>query len=358
MTGPDSIPPGPPARTVALELERIACPLCGSEASTHFLTAVDNLCDVPGTFSIERCGRCRHLFMNPRPVIASLGACYPAQYGPHQSAPERPAPAAGTVADSAIPRRPWYLRYLPLRYVPGLRAFYFWLLEDRSQPLPSWPAGDSGTLPPRVIEPGCATGRYLQRLQSAGWSVVGIEPGEVPAQVARDAGLNVTTGVAESVEHPAESFDAAAAWMVIEHVPDPRTTLTRLCGWLKPGGQLLISVPNAGCWEPTVFGRYWYVWELPRHLHHFTPGSIRQLLSECGFADVRVHHQRTLLNVVGSLGIVLLNWKPASRLGRWLKSYPDHPTLWGQLLLAPLAHLLALLRQGGRLTIEARKPVN
>jgi hypothetical protein len=102
-----------------------------------------------------------------------------------------------------------------------------------------------------------------------------------------------------------------------------------------------------------VFGPCWYVWELPRHLHHFTPATIRRLLSECGFDDIRIVHQRSLLNVVGSCGIRILQSQPDSRIGRWLKSWPDHPTLSLQLLLAPFAHGLAFLRQGGRLTISA-----
>lgn len=241
-------------------------------------------------------------------------------------------------------------------------------MDDKSQPLPEWklvesigPAAKSGQdadqdrLQPGALELGCATGRYLQRLKQNGWTAVGLEPGEGPAHLARAAGLEVHCGTLTACKFPNEYFDAAAAWMVIEHVPDPRETLTRLAELLKPRGQLLISVPNAGCWEPAIFGRFWYAWEPPRHLHHFTPISIRRLLSESGFTDIVITHQRSLLYVVGSLGIVILSRWPKCRVGRWLKYYPDHPKLLVQLLMAPFAHLMAFLRQGGRLTITARR---
>lgn len=354
-----------------LQLERISCPLCNSPNTKLVQTARDNLCGIPGEFSVERCAVCQHLFMNPRPVMECLAACYPANYGPHQSTPVLAADLNtddrqhGTKV-SERSKRPLYLRVLPLRYVPGLKRLYEWLMEDLSQPVPQVPAPVSGADKAvasemqspgthRALEVGCATGQYLVRLQQAGWEVTGIEPGEKPAAVAKEAGLNVQCGLLESCELQPESFDLAAAWMVIEHVPNPRQTLQNIQEVLKPGGTFLFSIPNAGCWEANFFGKNWYVLELPRHLHHFTTKSIQRLLEETGFIDVSITHQRNVSNVVGSLALMLLSKWPNSRVGRKLLAYPDTPTLALKLLLAPIAHLLARIHQGGRLTISARR---
>lgn len=391
-------------RQKPVSLERIACPLCGSSDLTLVVITPDPLGHVPGDFSVDRCRQCGHQFMNPRPTIRSLPDCYPPHYGPHQSAPSvspRPLHQIGTLpspgsTESAAGNpeqgqrapgaaaRPWYLRLLPLRKVPGLRRFWYWLMDDCSQPLlspsdvrsiglssvrhgqtstasPSIAAqpaerqtATSASTGPHALEIGCATGRYLQRLQQAGWTVTGIEPGASPARMALAAGLNVHPGTLEDCPLDDRTFDLAVAWMVLEHVPDPGNTLRRLHQLLKPGGTLQFSVPNAGCWEPRVFGRHWYVWEPPRHLHYFTPSSIRMLLTQCGFSDIVIVHQRTLLNVVGSLGQCLHSRWPRCRMAAWLRRYPDNPALFGQLLLAPAAHLLAMLGQGGRLTVSAR----
>ena len=352
-----------------LRLEYISCPLCKSKDTTLVLTSKDNLCGIPGEFKVERCNICQHRFMNPRPVLECLGDCYPDHYGPHQSAAKMPAPspaeisaAAGQV-DPVSAARPLYLRILPVRYIPGLKRFYNWLIDDRSQPVP-FPSAllpadavgrDCATERPRALEIGCATGEYLVRLQEAGWNATGIEPGVRPAGIAKDRGLDVYCGMLETCQLKAASFDIAAAWMVVEHVPDPRDTLQRIHALLKPGGILFFSIPNAGCWEATFFGRNWFVLELPRHLHHFTPVSIQTLLEQCGYANISITHQRNLSNVVGSVALMIFSRWPESRFGRWLFNYPHRPTFGMKLLLAPWAHLIAWIRQGGRLTISAHR---
>ncbi|MEJ7592022.1 MAG: hypothetical protein WKF77_10770 [Planctomycetaceae bacterium] len=79
------------------------------------------------------------------------------------------------------------------------------------------------------------------------------------------------------------------------------------------------------------------------------------MLEECGFRNITIIHQRNLSNVVGSLALSILARWPECRLGRWLLRYPDRPTTATKLLLAPFAHVLAWMRQGGRLTISARR---
>lgn len=356
-----------------LILERISCPLCGSTESSVFITSNDKLGGIPGEFHVERCHACGHRFMNPRPTLVSLAACYPQQYGPHQTVPRAIGDPGRTKISGqeinppgTITGRPLYLRVLPLRYVPGLKKIYEWLLDDRSQPVPratevTRRAGESAPIEsslkkkPRALELGCATGQYLIQLQDAGWQATGIELGERPATIAKESGLNVHRGTLETTDLQAEQFELVAAWKVIEHVPDAKATLRRLNTLLRPGGTLLLSIPNAGSWESRFFGKSWYVWELPRHLHHFTPASIRKLLEECGFTNITIIHQRNLSNVVGSLALSILARWPESRFGRRLLRYPDRPTTATKLVLAPFAHLLAWMRQGGRLTISAKR---
>ncbi len=337
----------------APDLQETACPLCGTEDSRTMLQTVDHLCGVPGTYSIARCGKCKHVFMNPRPTSDTLHLCYPEYYGPHVSTP----PTVSGDSSEAQSETPWYLRFLPLRYVPGLKSLYYWLTNDRGQLLPRGPLESENAVPPRALELGCATGGYLAKLVAIGWDVVGVEPGKIASEKARECGFNVHTGVLDDVSLPAASFDCAAAWMVVEHVVDPVTTLRQLHDLLKPGGQLLISVPNGGCWERLLFRSSWYVWELPRHLHYFTPSSVRDVLKTSGFVNTRVIHQRNVLYIIGSLGVFLGRFSLTKNIGARLRKYPDSPRLWVQLAISPLAHLMAICRQGGRLTITAERPL-
>lgn len=222
---------------------------------------------------------------------------------------------------------------------------------DHSQLIPE-PSGQER----RALEIGTGRGDFLTKLQSRGWEVVGIEPSAQAVEQARQSGHIVHHGTLEGVDFEEKSFDAIFAWMVLEHVVSPRKALDRVNTWLKPEGTFYFSVPNFGCLEPLLFGRYWIAWEAPRHLHQFTPTVLKRLLHEAGFQKIRLIHQRNVRDYYGSLGAWLLDRNPESRWGRKLMNwFADSPPLGVHVLLTPVALLLALLKQGGRLTVIARR---
>ena len=359
--------------TKTIELEQIACPLCASPDTRRYVSVPDFLHGVPGHFHVVRCQPCRHLFMNPRPTLETLSMCYPGGYGPHrpaQAAERPPSPdssrltpspdAAIAVPDSpqdsgtdGVPpatdaSTPWYLSR-SVRAIPGLKQLYYWLTDTKSHVLPAAPGPNA-----KALELGCGTGQFLTALQNAGWTCQGVELVSAAVDEACRSGLSVHEGTLESAALPTATLDAMFAWAVLEHLPDVRASLQEIHRILKPGGLLAFSVPNAGCWEPMIFRDRWYVWELPRHLHFFTPARLRRLLHDAGFEKVEIVHQRNLLNIVGSVALWWQRFFPRSRVAAWLLDYPNHPGLWGQLAMAPFAIGLAVLRQGGRLTVTAR----
>ena len=310
---------------------------------------------VPGEFQIVRCLDCHHLYTNPRPTADTVLNCYPSDYGPHSVEAIQPTPAipvsiaAASTGSNSTATEPWYLSPAARR-IPGLRSLYYWLTNDFSNYIPKGLRPGS-----RILELGCATGTFLLKLRDLGYDVHGVEPVASAASEAKKRGLEVHAGTLESADLPHESFDVVFAWMVMEHLLNPRETLLELRQRLRPDGFLVFSVPNAGCWEPKFFGKKWFAYELPRHLHHYTPRRLTSLLQECGYERIKIIHQRNLLTVVRSFGIVVASWIPKSRLAQRLIDWTDHPTLWGQLALAPFAIALSGLRQGGRLTVVARK---
>lgn len=338
----------------ALNLHTVSCPLCDEPACQDWLSGTDVRCRLSGTFTIVRCQRCSHRYLNPQPADESLAACYPSDYAPHLAPPIAPATASAS-SQSDIPlTHPWYLRWLPLRHVPGLRQLYYWLTDDRTQPVPR-PRTVSPDSIPQALELGCAGGAWLMKLQAAGWSVCGVELCDGPAAAARKAGLNVFTGTLDTQYLEPQSCDLVAAWMVLEHTPRPRKTLEQIRRLLKPDGQLLFSIPNAACLEARLFGSAWYSLDLPRHLQHFDPATIVTLLQQAGYDRIVIEHHRTLIGAWGSMGILLNRLLPGNSLARWLQRYPEQPRLLLQLLSAPLAILLAWCRQGPGLTVSARR---
>ncbi|MFP6762024.1 MAG: class I SAM-dependent methyltransferase, partial [Planctomycetaceae bacterium] len=331
----------------------IVCPICGSARHRPYLTTSDPLHGIGSVFQIVRCRDCRHIYMNPCPTTETLSLCYPVEYGPHagrtvQDHETESADQTSTSDVSTGSTRPWYLSAV-CRRIPGLRACYYWLSNTRSNYLPGADSGDA-----RAVELGCATGGFLDQLAAAGWQAEGVELVESAAAQAQQDGLTVHVGTLHSAEYASDTFDGAFAWMVFEHLPDPRETLEECHRILKQDGLLAFSVPNVSCWEPVVFGRNWYVWEVPRHLQYFGPRCLKKLLTESGFDGIEIIHQRNLLNVVGSVAIFLRKIWPNSRLARRLLDFPSRPGMWWQLMLAPAALFLATIRQSGRLTVLAR----
>jgi hypothetical protein len=62
--------------------------------------------------------------------------------------------------------------------------------------------------------------------------------------------------------------------------------------WLKPDGIFYVQVPNIESAEARVFGTYWHGLELPRHLFHYSPASLKRLAQSAGLTAVSLETQR------------------------------------------------------------------
>ncbi|WP_197441314.1 class I SAM-dependent methyltransferase [Thalassoglobus neptunius] len=326
-----------------ITLETVPCPLCGSSEFGHVMTCRDWLCGIAGEYQFVKCRSCGHVYLNPCPTDASLPACYPEDYGPHQET----APA--TVPDPHY--KPWYARP-PIRWIPGIRPLYYWLSRDDSQIIPE-PESDRN----RALEIGTGRGDFLTKLRDAGWSVHGIEPSPAAAELARSLGHTVETGTIESSTHPNDSFDAIFAWMVLEHVKSPSQFFDRTFQWLNSGGRIYFSVPNYESLERCCFGMYWPAWDAPRHLHQFRPRILKQLLSDAGFTEINITNHRSVRDYFGGAGLWLLDRNPNSRFGKTLLNwFLSAPPMFVHLACAPIAIVLSGLKTTGQLTVSARKP--
>jgi len=136
----------------------------------------------------------------------------------------------------------------------------------------------------RVLDVGCGRGFLLDAFRRRGWTVEGTEMSDASSSHARDVlGIPVHLGRIEELSLPAESFDAATLWHVLEHVTTPGTMLDAIRKVLRPGGVLLVSVPNFGSPEARATGAGWFHLDVPRHLVHFTPDTLDATLRASGF---------------------------------------------------------------------------
>ncbi|PTL58653.1 class I SAM-dependent methyltransferase [Paraconexibacter algicola] len=147
--------------------------------------------------------------------------------------------------------------------------------------------------PARVVDAGAGRGRFVAAARAAGYDATGVEPTARGVDMAASRyGVALVRAAIEDAPVPAASVDAVSLWHVLEHVDDPAATLRTLRSWLRPGGVLLLGVPNLASWQARIGGDRWWHLDLPRHRTHFTTTGLRALLRREGFT---VEHEQHLL---------------------------------------------------------------
>lgn len=180
--------------------------------------------------------------------------------------------------------------------------------------------------PARVLEIGAAAGFFVDEASRRGYEALGIEPNDAMAAHARDAlGADVRTGALGEVELAPGSFDAACAFHVLEHLDAPLAALGAVCAALRPGGHVLIEVPNVDSAAARRRGDRWAPLDLPHHVGHYGPRSLRSALAGAGFDVLRIDTVPFALYGAGSrAGLLARGLAEAARARALLPAGP-HP---------------------------------
>ncbi len=312
-----------------IELEETGCPVGCQKGDETVLTGRDLLHDLPGEFTVVKCLDCGLMRTNPRPTPETMGFYYPDDYGPY----------LGTRVNSAVSQSTTILK-------KWLRLLAQQVFKFNTTLLPPIPPG-------RMLEVGCASGSFLHKMAAQGWQIEGIEFSEQAAAMARQLGYPVYAGSLETAPKPDQSFDLIVGWMVLEHLHNPMQGLIKLHEWAKPSAYLVLSVPNAGARNFQIFKEKWYSLHLPNHLYHYTPTTLTGILAASGWKVEKIFHQRILTEWIASTGYILKG-KGYVSFGQKLIDFPLKSGRWNQILY-PLAWVLSLFGQTGRMTVWARK---
>jgi SAM-dependent methyltransferase len=164
----------------------------------------------------------------------------------------------------------------------------------------------------RVIEVGAGRGRLIAVLRARGHDAVGIEPSRASCEVAAARGLPVEPLTLEEAEFPAGEANLVVLWHVLEHLDRPDVALIRIRPWLKPGGRLVVAVPNLGSLQARIGGDRWFHQDVPRHRTQFTMAGLSAVLARGGFAPTGVRHLFIEQNYLG-MWLTALNWLTSDR---------------------------------------------
>ncbi|MGD0583689.1 MAG: class I SAM-dependent methyltransferase [Bacteroidales bacterium] len=225
-----------------------SCPLCKSSEISPLLSCNDHL--VSGeTFELCRCGQCGFTFTNDPPNENEAGRYY---------------------------ESPDYISHTDSRrtlFEKGYQAARKIMLRRKRDLVFKTCNAKKGA----ILDIGSGTGHFLSVMKQAGWSVTGIEINDVAREYSSSRfGLNVfAPEVMRTI--PAQEYDCITLWHVAEHLYDLKGYFSEIGRLLKPGGSVIVALPNCNSFDADHYGKFWAAWDVPRHLWHFSPVTFSKL---------------------------------------------------------------------------------
>lgn len=308
-------------------MRNLCCPCCQGVRLQDIVTGRDRLLDLPISASLVCCVDCGTFFQNPQLNSSELAAHYPPEYHPFAGTPRKPTKGISRwIAMSGLHQRVRHLHNV--RKTPGT-----------------------------LLDLGCATGTFMRYVQNIGWQTVGVETSAHASEIARtENGLDVRTGELIGGMFPSNYFDVVTLWDVLEHVPDPVQTLSTVAEYMKPGGWLIVRVPNPESIERRWFATNWSGWDIPRHLTVFTYQSLVRTLNSVGLA-VRFRSGSSGQFAMWALSVKYAASENKPVYSLFVRLFRGRMRFVTQIVLSPMFWFFNVLSLGSVMTIAAQKPI-
>lgn len=241
------------------------CDLCASKNFSFLFEGFDRMHPVKGNYSVYLCKACKLIFLNPQPSGKDLMKHYPGDYNPFKE------PKNSSIVFFI------YETYYSKRGNQFFKLLFLPLKQSMIRTVPHVPNG-------KILDVGCGSGDFLVRIKSQGMECYGVEPSDFKKEFAKKHGLNIFQGTLEEANFPDNYFDVITLNHVFEHLPHPTKTLHELHRILKPGGTLVLGIPQSKCLAYCIFGKYWVGLDTPRHLFTYSTKTIQSYAKKAGFS--------------------------------------------------------------------------
>jgi len=131
----------------------------------------------------------------------------------------------------------------------------------------------------KLLDVGCGTGAFINKMKKSGWQVTGLEPDQGARDKAYTLYNIIVKPPVDMYNLPGGHFDVITLWHVLEHVHDLHGYIDQLKKLLTEKGRLFIAVPNHTSGDAENYKELWAGYDVPRHLYHFSPYSMNILMN-------------------------------------------------------------------------------
>jgi len=273
------------------------CFLCGATGKPVYMEMRDRLFDASGKWNILRCPGCGLFWLDPRPTREDNNKVYLNHFTHEEDVKLKPTPSSPLkkIKYYIIASYFGYNQFLdgPASRLMGKLSGLPPFVRERAGRKVMWIESCNRG---KLLDIGCGQGKFLARMQNFGWNVSGVEPDAEAANIARERfGVEVAAGAVEKARFPDGHFEAVTMRHVIEHIHDPLSILMEVRRILKPGGNIIVTTPNAESMGHRHFGRSWFPLDPPRHLHLFSMSRLRACAERAG---LQVKQMRTTAHAI------------------------------------------------------------
>ncbi|MHC4394846.1 MAG: class I SAM-dependent methyltransferase [Planctomycetota bacterium] len=231
---------------------------CGYCKATQSLKLYPTCSTSADNFYVNRCLACRAVFLSPRPTQEQLDRAYgDSYYGLGQK-----------------------------KFTGFIEKMLDYFRSSRARRINKYIRP-----PAKILDIGCGNGRFLGYLIEHGFTGYGIElSGKAADRAAQIPNLQLKVGHLTKDQFDNDSFDGICMWHVFEHLTGPKETLQIIQKILKPGGYLMMSLPNISSLQSRLFRGRWFHLDPPKHLFFLEASVLISEMEKFGFNLIKLNY--------------------------------------------------------------------
>lgn len=235
-------------------IHQAACCLCHHQKLSLFLTCQDYSISNE-RFDLYQCENCGFIFTQDVPDEESIGKYYQFE---------------NYISHSDTQKGLIYKLYHLSRT---------WMLSRKRRAITKFVNPEEKSL----LDIGSGTGYFLNHMKNHHWQVQGIEKDE-GARVFSKKNFNLDVHTPEALfKFNKNKFTVITLWHVLEHVHTLDAYLNQIHEILMDDGLLILALPNYASYDAVHYKKFWAAYDVPRHLWHFSPVSLKQLCQRYQF---------------------------------------------------------------------------